>query len=512
MPLSSVPNRKKWILSGGVAVALLAVAGWWYWHSPVSSDEVAAFLDRTEGGGRVFFSHLKVGTFQQGDSALEFTIEARAETLVPLYTRIDAEEFLRRALNLELPADARHLLESLEVPRKPEYQRLGPVPPDPYRAVILQLATERGRRFSFRARISARRSGNAWILSLLSRGYDGGGPTGEMRSAFAEPSYVAGEPGDEARLRVLAGDLAAFAGRVAEIERSTAAAHDGAVAARKENDALLSRIAPGSVFRGGAAVRAGEQQGTTLYLEITGLSPANGVTAQLRNNGGWHYARSFQGTWSADPEFESILLDLNSPAEQAVRNAGSILENTQPWSFALRLNAKGELAGATSYYEYKFHYVNPAQLAPIKGALSAEFDSARSATAPGALFHGTATAKASGAAEPVLLRFTGQTDDGEVLQAAIEIDHPLLEAFPRREHHRELETLGGPAHPPSNRVGAGCSRGPDGLYPGNPRRPRPSHRHRRPFAGGRGRSIYLPADHRGKHRPYPARRRTQFAV
>jgi hypothetical protein len=419
MPLPFFATRRKTIVSAGlaVAVALLGLVGWWLWRSPVGTTEVAAFLDRTEGGGRVSFSHLKIGAIEPDDAGLRFTVEARGETVAALYSRIDAEDYLRRTLHLELPADERRLLEGLEASRKPEDLRRGPVPPDPYRAVIVQLATERGLRFAYRARISARRSANAWDFSLLSSEYDGGGPKGETRAAFAGPSYVAGDTDDDARLRVLAADLSAFANRAAEVERSAASAHDAALTARET--ALLARLAAGSVFRG-AALRAGEQQGTPLYLEITGLLSGNAVTALLRNSGGWRYARAFQGTWSADPEFQGIVLDLSSSPDQAVRNAGSILENTQPWSFSLRLNAKGELTGAASYYEYKFKHVNPAELASIRSALSAEVDLAQAATVPGALFHGTATVKASGASEPILLRFTAPGDDREAVQASVE--------------------------------------------------------------------------------------------
>ncbi len=103
--------------------------------------------------------------------------------------------------------------------------------------MIVQLTTERGSRFAYRARVSARRGANGWELSLLSSEYDGGGPKGEARTAFAAPSYVAGDSDDDARLRVLAADLAAFANRVAEMERSAADAREAALTARGDGSA-----------------------------------------------------------------------------------------------------------------------------------------------------------------------------------------------------------------------------------------------------------------------------------
>jgi len=371
------------------------------------------------GGGKVQFTVVRVAVTRPNGADLRVAVTATARTLRPLYSKVDAAEYMRATFKLdqESTADARRLMADREASQTPEFARLRPFPPDPYRALILRMTAGSGAAFAYQAVLRAHREGDSWNFTLESGAYDSGFPMGEGRSAFGDGAFLAGDPGDDARLRALAADLKAFAERVAETRRNMEAAHAGAVAVRRE--AFLARISPGSVFRG-VALRAGEQQGVPLYLEITGFSAGNAVTALLRNGGGWHYGRAFQGTWSSDADFEAPTLDLASQPEQAVRNAGPFLENSQGWSFSLRMDPKGNLWETSRSYQYRFEYVNAGQLPSLRAGLAAEFERAMSATAPGSLYRGAAVSKATGASEPLLLRFKARSQDGESLEAAIE--------------------------------------------------------------------------------------------
>jgi hypothetical protein len=414
-------TSKRLILAGVVAVAVILAGflAWRHWRMPVDSSAVASFLDKAVGGGRVRFSDLKVSAAPLESGDLQLNVGATARAVVPLFSGADPTDYLRRTLSLdpESTAEARQLMAEKDAGQRPEFARLRPFPPDPYRASILQATAQPGDSFSYRAALNAHRAGDGWTFTLVSGGYDGAGPVGEARAAFAEPSYVAGNPDDDARLRVLAADLQAFATRLSETQRNQEAAHKVARAVRRE--ALMARLAPGSVYRGSAA-RTGESEGTALYLEIAALTPEGAVTARLRNAGGWHYARPFLGTWTADAEYESVVLDLTSEADQAVRNGGSFLENSQAWTLSLRLDPRGGLSGSNRYFEYKFQHLDPGQVASLRSSLSAEFESARRATAPGTLLQGTVVARSTGASEPVLLRFDAQGSDSESLQGSID--------------------------------------------------------------------------------------------
>ena len=293
----------------------------------------------------------------------------------------------------------------------------GPFPTDPYQAAILQLQCPAGARFDFRGVIDAHRDGAGWVFVLSSGGLEGGGPQGEARSAFGDTSFVAGDAGDDARLRARATDLEAFAGRVTEARRNFESARATAIEGRRK--AFLSQIVPGRVFRG-MAQEGVEQQGTPLYLEIAEISPGNEMTALLRNEGSWHNARTFQGSWSADDEFENPVLNLVSRPDQAVGDAGPFLENTQTWSFALRVDAQGGLSERNQHYQYQFQPLHPEQVSALKARMEAEFRGAMTATGPGLLYHGTALSKTTGTSEPILVRFTGRSEGGESIESVME--------------------------------------------------------------------------------------------
>jgi len=416
------PKSSKRALFAACAVLVLAVAGivaWRLLRTPIGTEEVAAFLNKAVGAGKVQFSDARIEITRMGESDLQVTVAATARAMLPLYSRVDATEYLRGTLNIdpESTAEVRRLMADKNASQGPEFSRLRPFPPDPYQAVILKMASRSGAAFAYQATIGAHRDGDTWTLALVSGAFSGGSPTGDPRSAFGDSSFIAGDAGDDARLRGLAADLQTFAERVDKTQRSLDAAHSVALGVRR--DAYMARLATGSVFRG-TALRPGEQQGTTLYLEITGLTAGNGVTALLRNAGGWHYARAFQGSWLADEEYTSLTLNLTSLPDQAVRNAGPFLENTQAWTFDLRMEPKGDLSEANRFFAYRFQFVNAGLLPSLKAALDAEFERAISVTAPGSLYRGTAVSKASGASEPILLRFVSRSDDGESVQASIE--------------------------------------------------------------------------------------------
>ena len=417
-----LPAPSKRTVLGGIAILALMLGGlfaWRHWRTPVSTAEVAAYLDRAVGGGRLRFSAVQIRILQRDEADLQMAVAAMARPLEPLYSKIDAADYLQRKFQLdpESNAEARRLLADQGLSQNPEFRGAGPFPPDPYRVTVLQLQCSGGARFDFHGVINAHRDGTGWVFALGAGGLEDGDPHGEPRSAFGDNSLVAGDATDDVRLRALATDLQAFAGRVAEARRKIESARATAIEGRRK--AFLAQIAPGRVFRG-LARKDGEQQGTPLYLQIAELSPGNEVTAFLRNEGSWHIARTFQGSWNADDEFEKPVLNLVSRPDQAVENAGPFLENTQTWSFALRLDPPGELSERNRHYQYQFQPLHPEQVPALKERLEAEFKGAMTATEPELLYHGTAFSKTNGNSEPILLRFTGRSEGGRSIEAVLE--------------------------------------------------------------------------------------------
>lgn len=418
----SFPALSKRAVLGGLAVLALVLGGllaWRYARTRIQAPEIAAYLDRTFGGGNLRFTDLQMERVDQEEAGQRINVSAKAWTLRPLYTKIDTSEYLQRTFQLDpaATAEARRLLADKGTAQNPEFADASPFPADPYRAALLQLKASPDTPFTFKGVIDAHLDAGRWSFILVSGGFDGEGPQGAERAAYGESTYLAGDPNDDARLRTLEADLSAFASRVAKNRQAFESAHAAALDGRRRE--LLAQIAPGRVFRG-QAVEAGEQQGKPLYLEITGLSQGGEVTALLRNDGGWHNARGFEGKWSADDEFESLTLNLVSLPDQAIRAAGPFLENAQTWRFALKVDLQGGLSERNAYFQYQFQALDPEQVLPLQARLGEEFDGAIAATKPGLLYRGTATSIASGASEPILLRFTGRSESGESLDAQIE--------------------------------------------------------------------------------------------
>jgi len=417
-PVPRSPGRK---LLGGIAIAVLMACGlllWWHGRTPVRAPQVEDYLDRTQGAGRLRFSAVRLVTLQRDGVGAQLAVVATARSLAPLYVRVDTSDYLLRAFRADPAAtlDARRLLEERASARSPEFQAAGPFPEDPYRASVLQMTSPAGSDFNFQGIIDVRLGGEP-RLALVSGGFVGDGPRGDVQTAFPSPTFSAGDPRDDARLRSLVGDLEAFAGRVARLRVAPGSGHSAGAGGL--SGGFLDQIAPGRILRG-TATEEGLEQGTVLYLEIMDVSPGREVRALLRNEGGWLSARAFDGAWSPGEGSEGPTLSLASHPAQAVRGAGPFLEDAQAWSFALHWDPARGLFGKSRRYSLQFRAVSPQQAEEVKNRLNREFAGALDATRPGLVLIGTATSRSSGASEPILMRFVARAQDGASVDARIE--------------------------------------------------------------------------------------------
>jgi hypothetical protein len=403
--------KKRTILGCAAALALAAGAALFWWHGrvPVAKADVAAFLDRTQGGDRLRFTVEAVAPLREANGEIQLGVAATGHATGPLFTKLDAADYLARSLQVDTAEAAK----ASELMQQEAPAPSSPVPEDPLKAVILQPSAPAGAPFPFQGVIAARKNGGAWDFRLLSGGFEGAGPQGDLRSLFGAAAYAAGDPGDDARLRALVSAFRDFTARVI-LERK---ALD--LGGPTHREVLMAHIAPGTVFRG-QATEVGEQVGTTLYLEIADVTAEGDVTALLRNEGGWRSARTFQGSWGTDDASGAPVLNLSSSPDQAVSGAGPFLENTQMWTFALKVDAQGRLTEDNRLYRYRFLPLSLDQTGAARIRLEAEASRALAATESGVLYHGTAVFRATGASEAILLRFGEQAEDGSSIGAAIE--------------------------------------------------------------------------------------------
>jgi hypothetical protein len=396
------------VLIGGIALLVLAAGGlllWRHGQPPVREAAVEEFLDRTQGAGRLRFSVVHLVTLHGNGADAQVAVAAKAQTLVPLYLKLDTADYLRRTFS----ADGAQ--------KKGPTPEAGPHPEDPFSATVLQLMTPAGSTFDFEGILDVHRAGAGVSIALASGGFAGPRPQGDARSAFAGATYLAGDPQDDAKLGTLVTGLGQVPGRAAKSPGSQEPGNPAPPGGRSGD--FLAEIAPGAIFRG-AATPTGLESGTTLYLEIADVSPQGEVRALLRNEGGWVSARRFQGTLSAAGGADGPMLSLASGPDQAVRGAGPFLEEAQTWSFALHPGAAPGLYGEGRLYRLRFEPLSPQQAAEAIGRLSREYGAAVQAARAGSLYIGTCTARDNGASEPVLLRFASEEGAGGALDARIE--------------------------------------------------------------------------------------------
>ncbi len=122
-----LPAPSKRTVLGGIAILALMLGGlfaWRHWRTPVSTAEVAAYLDRAVGGGRLRFSAVQIRILQRDEADLQMAVAAMARPLEPLYSKIDAADYLQRKFQLdpESNAEARRLLADQGLSQNPEFR------------------------------------------------------------------------------------------------------------------------------------------------------------------------------------------------------------------------------------------------------------------------------------------------------------------------------------------------------------------------------------------------------
>jgi hypothetical protein len=419
-PPSSAKSRRALVVA--VSALLAAVGVFFAWrlsHPMAGTEEISLFLEKTVEPGRLRFAVESVDVAERAGSEVRFRFAAKAWPMQPLFVRLDNAVYLRSAYHLdpETSAEAHALLQRPGAQTDPDAVLAKPVPADPFAVAILENSVPADASFSYEGVMDAHWMDGAWVLTLVTGNFVGAAPKGEPRPGPEVQAYVAGTPGDDERLGAIVADFGAFSRRLADVRRSKASSRAAAIAVRR--DAFLALVAAGHVFRG-QAVRSGEQTPTPLTLEVLEVTPEQGVTAILRNDGGWRSARLFQGTWTADDEFSAPMLELSSQARQAVRGAGPFLENTQPWTMELHPRRSGGLSGQDANYSYEFRLLEPGQVSGLRERLEREFTTAVAATDSGRLYQGTAVSRATGTSEPVLLRFGRRPGSGDSVDAALE--------------------------------------------------------------------------------------------
>ena len=424
-PLS--PKARLALILGTAALVLLIAAGltWSHFRKRVPESEIIAWL-REQSTSGLAIDKLTKTVVPQSDGSNIIKFDATGSVPAALYTREDTAGYLRNTLKLSpaSPAALRTATASAADPRIRERAGISDTPASPLDVVVLRETTSPGTEFPFSGVATASRVAGKWRFTLLQGTLSSPSLEGQPRASFGEKTYVAGNPADDAALKEFVEKQTDF---VARVEKASA---ELAEENKRDRESRLARLhellAPAALFTGQAAPSNNEKS-TAASLEITSAKAGSRqLSALLRlHDSGWLDARSFAGTWKLDDATGVISLNLMSRSNQALAGAGSLLETPQALTLALTLSDSGDLA-STSDSDIAFNASRVAsdKLAATKTKLTASLDAAIEASAPDAIYHGTATAKATGAAEKIFLRFTRHSDRGASLAASFESAEP----------------------------------------------------------------------------------------
>jgi hypothetical protein len=398
---------------------LLIAAGltWSHLRKLVPESELAQWLSEQSAAGLVI-NRITKTVVPQSDGSNIIKFDATGTVPAALFVRENTATHLRRTLNLSHASSSvtRAAIEAAADPRVRERAGVSDTPADPLDAVVLRETTAAGTSFPFSGVATASRVAGKWRFTLLQGTLSSPTLEGQPRARFGEKTFVIGSPADDAALKELVEKQNDF------VTRLEKARDELAVENKRDRESRLvhfhNLLSVGTLFTGETTSGEGEP----VSLEIAYTKPGSRqVSALLRNSGGWSDARPFLGTWKFDDATGAFSLNLMSRSNQAIPDAGPLLANSAALSLSAVLSDDGRLTSANnSDIALALTRVDAESLAATKAKLTARLDAALEATRADTIYHGTATAKKTGASEHSFLRFTQQTDHGASLTASLE--------------------------------------------------------------------------------------------
>lgn len=415
-------RNAKLAIIAGVVIALggLISAGILRQRALSPSDSlVRSFLSQEVGEGGLVFDQIDRTERQLNASTLQLDITAKATSQEPLYSTIDTADFLVTALTINQGAvrEAKTLMDAKNAARLRELAKLETIPTDPLTIPVVRETAPRGASGEFHGILTAYRADGEWVFTLNGGNWITGAPEGKPRKSLLSGTIVSGSQADEQRLRSAVESYLECAAKLQAASKQFEA--ELAKERQAKINEFLTRLAPGSLYRG-TAVRRNDGRTTPLYLEIVETkADSRRVSARLRNDGGWSDARRFQGEWKANTDTEAFTLTLTTGPRDAIRDAGVFLQDSDGYSIVFDCGKDGALTGQSHSFDYRFMLVPADEVEMARAELVGDFTQLMNATKVGSTFLGAAISKKNDSSERVLLRFTRQENDGALIQAVL---------------------------------------------------------------------------------------------
>lgn len=412
-----------------VAVVMLLVLGglgaggyYFYTHrnNAPSDRDIRTLVEKQVTDPQLKLTDVKSTLAPAGTDQLDGQFDAVAELRDSLYEQADTAAVLRDELKIDVDSwqKAHETITGKDGGRILELAGLKSIDDSLVKTVYVKSVAPKGKKIPFSGHLHAAKVNGAWQLTATP-GAPPAAPAGQPRSAFGDHAVALGDTAAMDKLRELAKAQSDVPARIEKARQTVV--EERRANLEKMTAQLASELTPGTVFAGTATGSTGTPE--KLYLEITAVQDRQ-VSALLRNEGGWADARPFQGSFSGDPEDNSLKVALATQRNQAIRKAGPFLERNEGWQVIFTF-ADGKLTGHNGEWTYEFARLTPDQVAATRQRLLGPAGELQAETAAGKVYRGSASAKSSTDVIDFLLRFTRQENDGAAIGAVLEAPgHP----------------------------------------------------------------------------------------
>jgi hypothetical protein len=405
-PLS--PRTKKLIFAG-VGVAALALAAgllvWQHGRAP-SSAAIRGFIEKAERSANFEIVNISSNATPVSPGVATVRYHETVKLHNPTYTAVDLNQYLSSQFGFDPSTAVRiraiaggksgpHILKFANLPSYSE--PLGGI-------TLVKETTPAGKVISLDGILDARRVEDGWSFRETQVPNPSEPLTGLPKTDIKGRVFVVTDAGDMAQVKALVQSEGELLSRLATAENDYF---------RWVLNNLLAKVKPGSVFAGTATSTNNETE--RVFIEVRSLDASSGgITALMRNDGGWTDSRRFKGSFAFDRDEAMLKMTLTTQNQDYIPNSGPFLGTTGGWTLVFDLDDTNltQEPRASSPWRYKLDLLSDEDAAKLKAELQAEFVSAMAATADGSVFLGTAVSKNQAETYKYFLRFVAQQGGG----------------------------------------------------------------------------------------------------
>ncbi|MCD8481705.1 MAG: hypothetical protein LR015_02895 [Verrucomicrobia bacterium] len=357
------------------------------------------------------------------DTTVLIEIEGRVVLTEDMYQPVNVRNYLHTHFSgsvQELEAVAR-LLRSGHAPRILELLQLKAPSPDVAKIQLLQRVAEAGSTYAFKAIIEANRSSGAWEFVWTEMNEPKDFPEGMYRAEFNPDAWVVSDTNDRQRLEQWIESYSIIA---ASWERGQGMFDQELQLLRQQRlTQFLEWIRAGALYRG-QVTGALDRFTHDVILQIdTVEADGKRVIASMRQEGGWSDFRVWSGVVLTRDDAAEVSLLLQSPAQNRLQGAGSLIGMNASLEFLLK-QSDNQWVSANNRWRVELSQLSPEEAADLKDRLQEPAKALSELFAKDSIFTGEVLATEGMQRNAVSLEVTQLLIDGTVVMRLSDREHP----------------------------------------------------------------------------------------